>query len=98
MLEGEFDMAAADEVRTQLSALTDGGSGRVVLDLAAVTFMDSSTLRELLRAELALRAGGGGLVLAAPTPAVMRLLALTRATELLSVVDSPPQAFPDDAA
>jgi anti-anti-sigma factor len=91
-------MVAADEVRARLAALAQGSRARVVLDLAHVTFMDSSTLRELLRAEMALRAGGGRLVLAAPTPPVQRLLELTRAIELLSVVDSVPQAFPDAAA
>jgi anti-anti-sigma factor len=97
-LGGEFDMAAAEEVRASLAGLTDGDAAEVVLDLASVTFMDSSTLRELLRAELALRATGGRLVLAAPTPPVTRLLELTRATELLTVVDSVPPALPDDAA
>jgi anti-anti-sigma factor len=97
-LEGEFDMAAAEDVRARLTALADASPARIVLDLAAVTFMDSSTLRELLRAELALRARGGQLVLAAPTPPVTRLLSLTRATELLRVVDSVPQASPDAAA
>ena len=97
-LEGEFDMAAAEEVRARLAALTAGHRARIVLDLTRVTFMDSSTLREFLRAELALRACGGCLVLASPTRPVMRLLSLTRATELLSVVDSLPQAFPDAVA
>jgi anti-anti-sigma factor len=97
-LEGEFDMAAAEDVRARLTALGDANPARIVLDLAAVTFMDSSTLRELLRAELALRARGGRLVLAAPTSPVTRLLSLTRATELLRVVDSVAQASPDAAA
>ena len=91
-------MVAAEEVRARLAALVRGNHARIVLDLARVTFMDSSTLRELLRAELALRAGGGRMVLAAPTRPVERLLELTRATELLSVVDSVQQAFPDAAA
>jgi anti-anti-sigma factor len=97
-LEGEFDMAAAEDVRARLTALAEAHPAQIVLDLAGVAFMDSSTLRELLRAELALRAHGGQLVLAAPTPPVARLLSLTRATELLTVVNSVPQALPDAAA
>ena len=98
VLEGEFDMAAAEEVRARLAELAGRGVASVVLDLAAVTFIDSSTLRELLRADLLLRSSGGRLVLAAPTPPVTRLLELTRATELLIVVESLPEAFRQSAA
>lgn len=91
-------MAAAEELRATLAELADRGRASAVLDLAAVTFMDSSTLRELLRGDLLFRSSGGRLVLAAPTPPVTRLLELTRATELLLVVDSLPEAFPQGAA
>src|SRR5215213_5390527 len=62
VLEGELDMAATAAVR----GAVDGGEADVVADLAGVSFMDSSILRELLRADADLRAAGHALVLAAP--------------------------------
>ena len=62
---GELDLAAAPVVREQLEAAAATGARRVVLDMTAVTFVDSSALRELLRADGALRRAGGVLVLAA---------------------------------
>jgi anti-anti-sigma factor len=98
VLEGEFDMAAADDLRARLASIADRGAAGAVLDLSAVTFMDSSTLRELLRADLLFRGSGGRLVLAMPTPPVERLLELTHAATLLVVVDSLPEAFRQSAA
>jgi anti-anti-sigma factor len=84
-LEGEFDLAAVQAVHDQLAAARGGGARGVVLDMAAVTFVDSSVLRELLRAEAALHADGTPLVLAALRPPVARLLELTRTAGLLTV-------------
>jgi anti-sigma B factor antagonist len=83
-LEGEFDLAAAPALRERLDATRSTGARGVVLDMAEVTFVDSATLRELLRAEAALHADGVPLVLAAVRPAVARLLELTRTTGLLA--------------
>jgi anti-anti-sigma factor len=64
-----------------------------VLDLAEVTFADSSALRELLRADAGLRADGSLLVIAAVPPVVERLLGLTRASDLLELAPSVEQAL-----
>jgi anti-sigma B factor antagonist len=79
-LRGELDLAAAGRLR----ALVDGAhSGRaLVLDLEAVTFVDSAVLKELLRARVELAASGVRLLLAAVPRPVRRLLDLTRTTEL----------------
>jgi anti-sigma B factor antagonist len=83
-LEGEFDLSAAPTLRERLDAVRTAGARGVVLDMSEVTFADSATLRELLRAEAALHADGVPLVLAAVRPAVARLLELTRTTSLLT--------------
>jgi anti-sigma B factor antagonist len=83
-LEGEFDLAAAPAMREHLDRACAGGARVVVLDLAEVTFLDSSALRELLRADAALRARGAHLLLAAVPAGVARLLELTRTTGMLT--------------
>jgi anti-sigma B factor antagonist len=73
-LEGELDLAASAAVRNRVSS---AAGHALVLDLRLVTFVDSSALRELLRARGDLQAAGKRLVLAAASPAVVRLLDLT---------------------
>ena len=82
-LKGELDMAAAPALRSRV----DDAAGRraLVLDLGEVTFVDSSTLKELLRATTELERYETRFVLAAVPPAVQRLLELTRTAELFTV-------------
>jgi anti-anti-sigma factor len=78
-LEGELDFAASAALRNRV----DSTSGHaVVLDLRLVTFVDSSALRELLRARVDLEARGDRLVLAAVAPSVRRLFELTHTGQL----------------
>lgn len=82
VLRGELDMAAADAVR---EAVDDAaGAPGVVLDAAEVTFVDSSMLKELLRAGGELSRYDTRLVLAGVPPAVRRLLDLTRTAQLFT--------------
>lgn len=82
-LEGEFDLAAAPAMRERLEEACAGSVRGVVLDMSEVTFVDSSALRELLRADTAVRERGASLVLAAVPAGVTRLLELTRTTGML---------------
>jgi anti-anti-sigma factor len=79
-LEGEFDLAAAAALREQLEAARAAADRGVVCDFAAVTFVDSSGLRELLRASTAFREAGKAFAIAAPPPSVIRLFELTGVT------------------
>jgi len=97
-LDGEFDMAAAPALREQLESARAADVRGVVLDLSDVTFVDSSGLRELLRATSAFRADGKALVLAALQPAVARLLELTRATDAVTVAPTVERALERAAA
>jgi anti-sigma B factor antagonist len=83
-LTGEFDLAAAPALREELALARTAGARGVVLDMAEVTFVDSSALRELLRADAALRADGVPFVLAALGPPIDRLLELTRTAGMLT--------------
>jgi anti-sigma B factor antagonist len=84
-LSGELDLAAAPALRERLAEARATGARGLVLDMAEVTFLDSSALREILSADAALRTDGVPLVLATVQPAVERLLELTRTTGMLAV-------------
>jgi anti-sigma B factor antagonist len=79
-LSGEFDMVAAPALHNRIEAARS--SHGLVLDLAGVTFMDSATLKALLRAREDRSARGVRLVLAAVPRPVRRLLDLTGTFEL----------------
>ena len=71
-LEGELDMATADDL-SQLLRATAANGGTILLDFSGISFMDSSGLRALLEgAELS--SGSGSLVILHPSAQVRRLL------------------------
>jgi anti-anti-sigma factor len=84
-LTGEFDLAAAPAARERFEQVGARRPRGLVLDMAAVTFADSSALRELLLADAALRAVGSRLVLAAVSGPVERMFDLTGARDLLEL-------------
>lgn len=83
VLAGELDMAAVEAFRARLDARAE----RLVLDFSDVTFMDSSMLKELLRARADVATRGGEVVVVAPQRSVQRLLEVTRTGDLMRLVD-----------
>jgi anti-anti-sigma factor len=60
----------------------------VVADLDEVAFMDSTMLRELLRAHREVENAGGRFVVASAQPSVRRLLELTGTADVFAMADS----------
>jgi anti-anti-sigma factor len=86
-LAGEIDLATSGQFRSVVDeALAAGVS--LVADVAEVTFMDSTMLRELLRAHRDLGGAGNRFILAAPQPPVRRLLELTGTHGLFTVSET----------
>ncbi|MEU0400546.1 STAS domain-containing protein [Streptomyces sp. NPDC006197] len=79
-LGGELDMETAQLLDDHLAEQLRRGRARLVLDLSALGFMDSSGLNVLIRAVHKARALGGDLYLAAPTSPVRRILEITGVT------------------
>jgi len=79
-LTGELDLAVAGDVlaavRVAIAATPEDGS--VVVDVAAVTFMDATGLRALTDAEAEAASLGRGFDVVNLSPPVRRLLALVR--------------------
>ncbi|MGA4545519.1 STAS domain-containing protein [Uniformispora flossi] len=82
-VSGDLDFGTADDLARQLAAPASDGIRRVVLDMTAVEYMDSTGLRVLLTAARELRAAGGDLRLAAARDDVLRIIELTQVGPLL---------------
>ena len=87
-LEGELDLAVQDRFRAAVDEIVAERPELLVADVSAVEFMDSTMLRELLRAHKALEEAGGRFVVAGAQAAVTRLLELTGTDEVLALTDS----------
>jgi anti-sigma B factor antagonist len=81
---GALDVVNAASAAKRVTAATAGG-GWVVVDLAAVEFIDCHALGALVRARKLARRAGGDLVLASPREPVRRLLDLTGLAGMFSV-------------
>jgi len=82
-LSGELDLAARRHLPPRIAALGGGAADVVVIDLSAVTFIDSTGLATLVGVQRSLEESGGGLLLRAPGPTVSRMLALAALDELV---------------
>ena len=84
-LSGELDIACAPALREQLLGLLRPAASRLVIDLSAVSYADASGLAVLVATGR--RAGllGGLLRLAAPAPAVAKVLRITGLHQQLDI-------------
>ena len=73
-LEGRYDAQRSAELDEHLRALYEAGASTIVLDLARVTYVSSSSLRVLLLAHRRAVAAGGSIVLANTPSRVLSLL------------------------
>jgi anti-anti-sigma factor len=81
-LTGELDIGTVAELNEVLRSLVSG-EREIVIDLAGLSFVDSSGLRALLLARRAAVADGYELTVTEGPPAVERVLKMTGIDELL---------------
>ncbi len=74
---GEIDVATAPRLRKAAIALVGDGHHRVVVDLEAVDFLDSTGLGVLIGVLRRLNAVGGELRVVCSTPRILELFTLT---------------------
>ena len=86
-LAGELDADDAPAVRALLLEHTARRRGLVV-DVSELAFLDSAGLAALVAAHKAALAGGTGLVLAAPSATVVKVLSITGLQALLTTAPS----------
>jgi anti-sigma B factor antagonist len=83
-LDGELDVVDAGSVMAVLAAVV-ARNPRIIIDLAALEFIDCCALGGLGRVRAQARQAGGDLLLAAPRGPVRRLLDLTGLIDVFSV-------------
>jgi anti-anti-sigma factor len=83
-LHGELDLDRASAVADELGSLLEQDVTTVVVDVAGLTFLDSSGLRALLTAREKLEAGGATLELTNLSASVERVLDMTGTRSLLT--------------
>ena len=85
-LSGELDASTASALYDKLSDLEVEDTRNVVLDLAQVTFMDSTGLAVIVTEHKRLQHSDGSLTIFSPPSSVRRLFEITGLTTLLDIV------------
>jgi anti-sigma B factor antagonist len=86
-LYGELDLATSGLLERKLQMAESASSGRVVLDLSGLQFLDSTGLHALLRAQKRWEANGREFSLLRGPRAVHRVFELTQTTGLFTFED-----------
>ena len=87
---GELDLYTAPRLQTALAALLREPVDRVVVDLSGVEFCDSTGMNVLLAAMKRVKENGGTFELAAPRPAVRRILQVTGLDTVFDIHEAVP--------
>jgi anti-sigma B factor antagonist len=84
-VSGELDIASAPALEPTVAGTMDGQGGEFCLDVSALTFMDSTGARALLRVHNRVESVGRRLVILSPTRAVWRVLKITGLDQVIDV-------------
>jgi anti-sigma B factor antagonist len=89
-LGGEIDLYTAPRLHGELVAILSGDEPvQVVVDMSGIEFCDSTGMNVLLAAQRRAREQGGDLELAAPRPAIRKVLQVTGLESVFTVLDDP---------
>lgn len=88
VVHGEIDLYTAQHLQSELVSVLDAGAQRLVLDLSQVGFCDSTGMNVLLAVMRQAREQEGDLELAAPCPAVLKILSVTGLDRVFTVYDA----------
>jgi len=93
---GEIDLYTAPRLQSELAAVIASAApaSRVVVDMSGVEFCDSTGMNVLLSCLRQARERGGELELAAPRPAVRKILAVTGLDAVFTVASYLPGGRP----
>ena len=91
-VRGEIDLSTVPVFKDAVGAATKRG-GHVVINMAGVTYMDSSGFGTLLSATKKLRPSGGSIHLVGCNDVIRRLLQVTRLNTIFDMHSSEDEAF-----
>lgn len=89
-IAGEIDLYTAPRLQAEFTRLLENGPARIVIDMSGVEFCDSTGMNVLLSALKRLRERGGTLEVAAPRPAVRKILQVTGLDSVFTVYEAVP--------
>ena len=92
---GKFNLVSAPPLKARIDDLVRDGKPRIVVDLSAVDFIDSSGLGALIGGLKAARQAGGDLRIASAGDQVKAVLKLTNLDRILSPYGSVEEARHD---
>jgi anti-sigma B factor antagonist len=95
---GEIDLFTAPEFKQRVSEPIDAGITTVVVDLTAVTFIDSSSLGVLIGAHRRLKLRGGALLVVCDSEPIVKTFRITGLDGVFTVVPTLEAALEDDSA
>jgi anti-sigma B factor antagonist len=82
---GEVDVSTAPRLRQQLVETATAGHERVIVDLSAVDFLDSTGLGVLVSGLKRFRTLGGDLLLVCPSARIIKVFEITGLTKVFSM-------------
>jgi anti-sigma B factor antagonist len=85
VLSGELDVFTAPLLRHRMAEMSDELGTELVLDIGAVTFIDSTGLSLLVSQHKKLKAHGAELVVRSPTRMALRLFAISGLDSVLTI-------------
>lgn len=88
---GEIDLYTAPRLHSEIAAVIANAApaARVIVDMSGVEFCDSTGMNVLLSCLRQARERGGELELAAPRPAVMKILQVTGLDSVFTIGAAP---------
>lgn len=89
---GEIDVYTAPQFKDAVNNILNAGQKHLIVNMAAVTYMDSSGFGTLLSATKRLRPQGGTVNLVKCNSAIDRILRITRLNTVFATFDSVDQA------
>lgn len=84
-VSGEIDVATAPPLRERLQAQSASGPATLIVDLSAVTFLDSTALGVLVGALKRCREAGGNLPLVITEPRILKVFEITGLTDVFPI-------------
>lgn len=85
---GEIDLFTAPEFKQSLTKPIDDGIERVIVDLSATTFIDSSSLGVLIGTHRRLKQEGGQMVVVCDNDAIVKTFKITGLDGVFTLVPS----------
>lgn len=86
---GELDLDTSPQLDVELSAARAGGATRIVLDMRALTFMDSTGLRLVIRWDTMAREEGFEFAIVPGPEVIQRVFRLTGMSDVIPMADPP---------